>query len=82
LRREHKDNKAKRQNNHDYGEQDRKAHGDAFAAARQQDGRSDRAGPGHQWNGERKGGDIAHVLFDGLLGLLRLALGAHAEHHV
>ena len=34
-----------------------------------------------QWNGERKGGDIAHVLFDRLLGLLRLALGAHAEYH-
>ena len=47
----------------------------------QQNGRSDRARSGHQRNGEREGGDIADVLLDGLFGLLRLALGAHAEHH-
>jgi hypothetical protein len=55
--------------------------GVAFAGARQEDGRSDHARSGHQWNGEWKGGDIAQALFDRLLGLLRLAPGAHAEHH-
>jgi hypothetical protein len=70
LRREHKDDQAKRQNDHDDGEQNRKAHTVAFAAACQKNGRSDRARSGHQGNGEREGRDVADVLFDGLFGLL------------
>ena len=50
-------------------EQDRQPHRIAAAAAGQQHGGGDRAGARHQRNGEREGGDVAHVLLDRLLGL-------------
>ena len=55
--------------------------GSPIAAAGKQDGGGDRAGTRHQRNGERESGDVAHMLFERLLGLLRLPLDAHAEHH-
>ena len=57
------------------------ATGMAVGAAGQQQGRGDRARPGHQRDGQREGRDVAHMLLDRLLGRLRLALDAHAEHH-
>src|SRR4026208_792055 len=43
-------------------------------------GGGDRAGARHQWNGEREGRDVAHVLLDCIFRLTRLPLDAYAEH--
>ena len=64
-----KTTKHKRQHGGDDAEQDREPHRIAVAAAGEQHGGGDGAGPGHQRNGEREGGDVAHVLLDRLLGL-------------
>jgi len=40
--------------------------------------RGDRSGPGHQRDRKREGGDVAHMLFDRLLGGLPFAPHAHA----
>ena len=54
----------------------------AVGAAGQQHGRGDGAGAGHERDRQREGGDVAHVLFDRLLGGFAFAAHAHAEQHL
>jgi hypothetical protein len=53
----------------------------AARAAGEQHARGDGAGTGHQRDGEREGSDVAHVFLERVLGLARLPLDAHPEHH-
>ena len=65
----------------DHADQDREQHDLAAGLSGEQERRGDRARSRHQRDRERKGRDVAHLLFERVLGLLRLPLDAHAEHH-
>jgi hypothetical protein len=75
------DETGERDHHHD-GEQQSGEQQIAGGAPRQQHGRGDGAGAGQERDRQREGGDVAHVLFDRLLGGLAFAAHAHAEHHL
>ena len=74
--------RAHRRDDGDDADQERDPHRIAAGAAGEQHGRGDRAGARHQRNGERKRRDIAHLLFQRLVGSFRLTRDAQAEDHL